>query len=64
MFVRAEAGMDIDCIGAIGGHRDADGREAMVLSAGEYEPLPVVATNLRAQRPAACLWDDMVWDEV
>jgi hypothetical protein len=65
--VRAEVGVDIDRIGAIAGHRAAARREATVLSnqpAGEYDPLPVVATNCRAQRPAACLWDDVVWDEV
>ncbi len=59
--------MDIECMGAIGVHRAADCREATALSkqpAGEYEPLPVLATNRRGQRLAACLWDDMVWDEV
>jgi hypothetical protein len=59
--------MDIECIGVIGFYRAADRREAMVLSkqpVGDYEPLPVVATTRRAQRRAAYLWDDMVWDEV
>lgn len=64
MFVRAEVRVNIDCIGAIDGHRAADRREATVPPAGEYDPVPIVAANRRAQRLPACLQDDMVWDEV
>jgi hypothetical protein len=67
MLVRAEVRVNMDCIGAIGGHRAADRLEATVpcqQPAGEYDPVPIVAANRRAQRLATCPQDDMAWDEV